>query len=181
MFTFLLAELPELSLSESAPLSLDDFDAMVREAMIPEKYIRLLNEYPPAELSMESSDSGELFHVFARYLDFERFLKLRIARIRAAKQGVEKVFPEAEKFFVYANAAIEAAAGINDPLEREKAVDTLRWAAIEEIVPAGILNFEALCAYKIKLVLLNMRRYRDRETGRAAFDALLERKVSMEN
>lgn len=180
MFTFLLAELPELSLSNPAPLSLEEFDAMVREAMIPEKFIRLLAAYP-GNFPAEAGIKDELYPVFARYLEFERFLRLRIARLRAARQNVEKTFPEAEKFFVYANAAIEAAQSVADPLEREKIIDGLRWAAVEEIVPVGKLDFDALCAYKIKLVLLNMRRFRDRETGRAAFDALLERKVSMEN
>ena len=180
MFTFLLAELPELSLTAPAPLSLDEFDALVREAMIPEKYIRLLAAYP-GEFLTKSDEKSPLYPVFERYLEFERFLRLRIARLRCAKLGIDDPLPDAEKFFVYANSAIEAANGIADPLEKEKLIDGLRWAAVDEIVPAGKLDFDALCAYKIKLVLLNMRRFRDRETGRAAFDALLERKVSMAN
>ena len=71
-----------------------------------------------------------------------------------------------------------SAAAIADPLERERAIDKLRWQAIEEISAGHELDFDALCAYKLKLDILIRRRHRDREVGLASFNSTLDGKVS---
>ncbi len=177
MFTFLLAELPHLDLNQPPPLSLAEFDETVECAMIPCDYRRQLALYD-GSVKVDPQSSCDYPEIFRKYLDFERFLRTCIAGIRSRKLGKEISLPETENYYHYAAVALDAAAAVKDPLEREKIVDNLRWNAVDEIAAGCEFDFNALCAYKIKLVLLCSRRHRNRETGLAAFNSALESKIS---
>ena len=61
------------------------------------------------------------------------------------------------------------------PAEREMVIDRLRWNFIEEQLLNKEFSFDAICAYRLKLAIVNKYRYRKLEPGRKNFDAALER------
>ena len=73
----------------------------------------------------------------------------------------------------------DAAAGLlantADPAERELIIDKLRWNFIEEQLVCKEFHFDALCAYRLKLAIVNKYRNRKLEPGRKTFDIALER------
>ena len=54
-------------------------------------------------------------------------------------------------------------------------VDKLRWNFIEEQLLCKEFSFDAICAYRLKLAIVNKYRHRKLEPGRKNFDAALER------
>ena len=175
MFIFLLAELPRLELNMLPPLSHEELAEHVEMALIPPRYQVALAQGGDA-LSAEPKEKAP--RVFREYQDFEVFLRQTIARKRAKEQGREVAFDRSPEYRHDIVLAVDSAAAIADPLERERAIDKLRWQAIEEISAGHELDFDALCAYKLKLDLLIRRRHRDREVGLASFNSTLDGKVS---
>lgn len=176
MFTFLLAELPRLELNMPPPLSHEELAEHVEMALIPPRYQAVLAQ---GENALSAGGSGKsASRIFREYQDFEVFLRQTIARKRAKEQGREVAFEQSPEYRHDIVLAVDSAAAIADPLERERAIDKLRWQAIEEISAGHELDFDALCAYKLKLDLLIRRRHRDREVGLASFNSTLDGKVS---
>ncbi len=178
MFTFLLAELPRLALDAPPPLTREELNEQMRMALIAPRFLAQLAKY---DGTVSDAPAGEkLPRVYREYRDFEVFLRQTIARKRAKDQGREVTFDSTPEYRHDVVLAVDAAAAIADPLERERTIDRLRWQSIEEIAFGHELDFDALCAYIVKLELLIRRRHRDREVGLASFNSTLDGKVSHE-
>ncbi|NQU38757.1 MAG: DUF2764 family protein [Lentisphaerae bacterium] len=77
------------------------------------------------------------------------------------------------------NAVSEAYSRPN-PLEREKALDQIRWECIEELAGLDPFTGRAILAYGLQLSILERWARMDKEAGSAAVETLLQRDAAEE-
>lgn len=123
-----------------APREVPDFEKNFKQAAIPSK----------RDIRTDETRAME------RYVRWEICLRNTLARLRAAKLGRD---PEEDVVLhaVYepsADAAARAAFAHTDPLEKEKALDRARWAFLDGMEWSHPFNFEGLCIYRCKLMIL---------------------------
>lgn len=108
---------------------------------------------PPSGQRKTGGDAAAM----EKYAAWEICLRNTLARLRAAKLGRD---PEANtvKFAEYDPAAAAAAHRVFDmnanPLDKEKALDRARWDFLSAMEWNHAFNFEALCLYRCKLLIL---------------------------
>jgi hypothetical protein len=89
------------------------------------------------------------------YLDAETQLRDALARLRAARAGA--AYDAGAHPFAGHDArcvsAAERAMDAENPLERELALDRLRWALLDELAVSPPFGFQAVLAYGLKLRL----------------------------
>ena len=165
----LKASLPMLLFGAEPPLSSADFlgrcEAFLEPARM--KFLRELTPVPrevpdfeknfktasvPSRRDVRTGDARAM----ERYVRWEIALRNTLARLRAAKLGQD---PEANtvKFAEYDSAADSAARtafNLADPLEKEMTLDRARWDFLDGMEWNHAFNFEALCIYRCKLMIL---------------------------
>lgn len=173
MYCFLIASLPELSLETPAPITVQEFDTLCSEELDQEK-MTLLTAFD-GTVAPDFCESKSLNGLYNAYGKFELYLRNRIARQRAEKAGRQLELPEPPETYSEFDFIAGTLANTSDPAEREMMIDALRWYFIEEQLWCKEFHFDALCGYRLKLIIVN--KYRDRllEPGRKRFDAALER------
>ena len=62
-----------------------------------------------------------------------------------------------------------------DPLEAEKILDRMRWAKLDELEAGRQFDFDRVCIFKLKLLILAKYSGRTPDAGGAALDAILKR------
>jgi len=157
MYYFFSAALPELRPGETPPMTLAEFDADAELQLTPRHYRMMVGEDPAAR-------------VYGEMRRFEEYLRTRIAEKRAEKLKMPADFPEPEAFYGEVDSALGQIAQL-DPMERERAVDMLRWNRLDELTGSDGFGFDHICAYRIKLRLAEKYRGRDAGTGRKFFDS----------
>ncbi|MCQ2378197.1 MAG: DUF2764 family protein [Victivallaceae bacterium] len=175
MYTFLLASLPSLEEGKNPPLSVGELDAAVAAAMIPEDEAERAAQ-AGNEILCGGEAGADAPRVYREYAAFERNLRAHIARIRSGKKSAPA--PCAETLDADTASRLTQAASMPPP-ERERAVDFLRFRRIDEIAGAHVFDFDALCAYRLRLLLLAARSRRDLARGRDVFTELLNEKAAM--
>lgn len=176
MYTFLLASLPPLAPETPPPLTLRQLDDAAEAALISAAERAALDSFDGVFSPADAEEN--LPRVYREYLGFEIFLRMRIARKRADRNGVALELPASELFDAETALRVDQAAAL-PPVEREKSLDALRWRKIGEIAGFHEFDFDALCVYRLKLMLLIARNRRDTARGRAAFASLLDEKAAM--
>jgi len=63
---------------------------------------------------------------------------------------------------------------MHDPAEREKMLDQLRWEFLDDLSCGHDFDFESLCIYRLRLLIVNKYRSRAEVPGRKRFDIALE-------
>ena len=173
MYCFLIASLPGLDLDTPAPMSVEEFDALCAGELDKEKFAALAAFDGTVTPDFRGCDT--LPGIYNAYGKFELYLRNRIARRRADKAGVQLELPDPPEYFGEYDYAAGTLANTTDPAEREVIVDRLRWNFIEEQLLCKEFHFDSLCAYRLKLAIVNKYRDRKLEPGRKTFDAALER------
>lgn len=173
MYCFLIASLPDLHLDAPAPLTLDEFDDICR-AELTEREWGALTAFD-GTVTPDFRNDAALTDFYNAYGRFELYLRNRIALKRAEKAGEQLELPEPPESFSEFDFAATALAAAADPAEREMIIDRLRWNYIEEQLLCKEFSLDAICAYRLKLIIVNKYRNRLLEPGRKNFDAALER------
>lgn len=173
MYCFLIASLPELQLELPAPMTVAEFDDICQAELGKDKFAALTAF--DGTVTPEFRGEGPLSDLYNAYGKFELYLRNRIARRRADKAGEQLELPDPPEYYGEYDFAAAALANTADPAERELIVDRLRWNFLEEQLLCREFSFEALCAYRLKLAIVNKYRDRKLEPGRKNFDAALER------
>ena len=104
----------------------------------------------------EDRASGPHSVVLAQYARWEIALRNMLAKLRGAKLGLDPE-PNLVKLSVFeftAETAARNAFGMSDPLERERALDRARWTFFDDMEWRHLFDFEALCIYRCKLLIL---------------------------
>ena len=165
----LKASLPMLLFESDPPIRSEEFLSRCEAFLAPDrmKFLRELTPVPrevpdleknfkaaaiPSKRDIRTDDT----RVMQLYTCWEICLRNTLARLRAAKLGRD---PEActVKFAEYVPSAEQAARNafaLSDPLEREKALDLARWGFLDGLEWSHAFNFEALCIYRCKLLIL---------------------------
>ena len=178
MYYFLKASLPGLMFGKEPGLTLEEFDARCAEELSAErmeclKKISAAVPRPP-EVCRSGSSLMEKFAVR------EQYLRTRIAERRSSHANLCKL-PDPPEYFPEIDHAVAIAATVDDPLEREKVIDRLRWQCIEELDCGDEFGFESLCAYRLKLTILEKYSSHDAVRGKANFNGAVDRISAMAN
>jgi len=180
-YYYFVPQLSSLAYGQSPPMSsrafiekavpiLDEKDATL---------LGLLNLDPPgAETDGDSPKAGCEF--VDGWREWEKALRLNLARLRAAKLGREdETLPGTP---VPPSGAAEAAAraiGAETPIEGEVIIDRARWDAIEALQGSDLFHRKTVFAYLMKLFILERQASFQAETGfseyKSLYDSILER------
>ena len=170
MYYYLCSSLPSLAFGKSAPLTAAEFDALCAESLAPAEYERLLS-CPTLRVPRDPDASLRLPPVYAAYARFEQYLRTRIAQRRTGREEDKaEPLPDPAEYFGEVDFGLGSAASA-DPLEREKLVDRIRWNRLDDLGAGHEFDFDALCVYRLRLLILDKYRDRRQETGRENFEA----------
>ena len=177
----LKASLPMLLFDAAPPMSSEEFLSRCEAFLAPDrmKFLRKLTLSPhelpdfekdfkraaiPSKKDIRTDDT----RVMQLYSRWEISLRNTLARLRAAKLGQD---PETNvvKYAAFDSAADTAARNafiLTDPMEKELALDRARWDFLTGLEWSHAFNFEALCIYRCKLMILE--KWAARRNGDAA-------------
>jgi len=110
-----------------------------------------------------------------RWGDIETQIRNAAATQRAARARAEAgpFLRPCRQLDVFLDRAVTEAMAKTQPLERELALDRVRWAALDELARQDPFGLAALAAYAVKLSLAERWNRLTPEAGREALDALL--------
>jgi len=114
--------------------------------------------------------------VESAWREFETFLRNTAASIRKSRMRKSNtVLTKHETSYLSALEAkrIEEILSIASPLERENALDGLRWKYLEGLESKHAFDRGAVEIYALKLLLLEKQASRQYEAGKVAFDKLM--------
>ena len=163
----LCAALPTLECGILPGITLAEFDELASKELSGKKFKELIS-WDDAETSPRSA-------VYRKMREFDDFLKLRIAESRREKLGVYDPLPEPDELDSDVDYAFPNAAAANDPLERERLVDLIRWRKIDDLEVGHEMDFAALCCYRLRLASLEKFHTRSVDAGNMLFEESVEK------
>jgi Protein of unknown function (DUF2764) len=169
-YYFLAASLPALSLDQPAPLTAQRFRALCDGQLAPGDAAGL------AEL--DAPPDAPAHHPFvALWHAREAWLRNTIVRARAARlQSPAERWIRADSYAdTFIQHGVHAALARPDPLEREMALDHLRWQVLDELAGFNPFAAAAILAYAIRLRLVERWTRLRAADGAAALQAALQR------
>ncbi len=178
---YIIACLPRLTLTDKPLLTLDEFKALCAAQLCKEDHrtVRLLVDGPDYDNGNDTRT-----HAFvAAWRNREIQIRNAIARLRAARRKTDAagaVRPH-DGFDVYIEEATEHAFDQPDPLERERALDRIRWSVLDELQGVDPFALPVILAYGVKLRLAWRWTTLDAEEGRRRVAENLERKPAAED
>lgn len=108
------------------------------------------------------------------FLCWDTNLRNAIANIVMPNGAAHKYLQKEDKYFSEIEYIVQNAAARKDPLERDRAIDEVRFNKIEELSVFAGFGFEFLAAYRMKLLLLEKYASLSVEKGEANFDILVK-------
>ena len=116
----------------------------------------------PQDAAADDPDALEAFiaefpkgSLAREYLAFESALRHSAMKLRAAKLGAAFAAPRPGHVFFdpEADRMVRAAFAAPNPVERERILDTARWAKLDELEVKNRtrFNFDTVCAYSIRI------------------------------
>lgn len=172
LFPYLIAGLPHLTLGEKPALSVEEFLFRTQHLLEPE-HIADLKALQEGRLDDLASGPGRAWR------ELEVQLRNVTAAARAKSYGVDA--KEAQRPVdawdgMIRNAA-EEALGAPNPLERELALDRVRWDACEELMCNEAFGFGAIFAFFIRLRLAERWANLDEKAGFEALETIMSSHV----
>ena len=147
-YVYLVASLPTLELTTAPRIPAAELLRSSSGVLRPDHWedLRAVLEDRPHDVR-----AAEL----APYLDADTQLRNAVARLRAARAGAAyDAGPHPVAGYDARCASVaERAMELDDPLERELALDRLRWTLLDELAVSQAFGFQAVLAYGLKLRL----------------------------
>jgi hypothetical protein len=186
LFFSLVSSLPLLKMTEAPLVSYGKFMSDCT-GTIDAKNLGLLRRFSlvpgvlpgqkPQDADQDSPDALEEFirefpkgSLAREYLGFETALRHSAMKLRAAKLGAAFAIPKPGHIFFdpEADRAVRAAFAAPNPVERERILDTARWAKLDELEAKNRtrFNFDTVCAYSIRIQIAE--KWAARTAGNAA-------------
>ncbi len=169
-YYYILSSLPMLRKEGPPPIS-SDFFLYSCAQMVPEKTVKQLSGLkllPEKENPFGRSSSA------VKWYQWETDMRIKLAKFRAVSLGREQKNSQGSEFSDI-DRSIEEILSVPNPAEREKMLDGLRWKALEDLEFGHNFDFDSLCIYKIKLMLLEKWVGKDQRKGLENLDATLNR------
>ncbi|GHU03373.1 hypothetical protein FACS1894147_07230 [Spirochaetia bacterium] len=187
-YYYLVSQLPSLIYGQVAPLSSSAFRDLARP-LLDSGDAALLDFCSLDPQPFKAADDGPAYaeHSIAsgsefidRWREWERALRLNLARVRSVKGKREGAAPvEPPLFPADAAAAAARAVAAESPLEAELILDKARWDAIEGLQGINYFDRNTIYAYLLKLLLLERGAAFEVENGfteyKSLYAAILER------
>lgn len=176
----LKASLPMLRFDEAPPVSSEKFLDLCTAFLEPDKmkFIASLKladreiprlESGPVKISPSLSDGDPETEAVTRYVRWEICLRNTLAQLRAGKLSIDPE-PYLVQFAAYDSTASATASEVfsspGNPVEKERMLDAARWYFLEGMEWAHPFDFEGLCIYRYKLLLLE--KMAERKSPKAA-------------
>lgn len=163
---FLTASLPVLRSGSAPEMTVEEFDAVVRDELPEEAFRRLIQWDDPETVPEEP--------VYREMRRFREYLRYRIARMRAERLDRSDRFEIPEEFFGEVDHAVGGAVSAT-PLEREAIIDSCCWRKLDDLEVGHEMDFAHLCIYRIRLAMLAKYAGRDGVHGSGNFEAALDK------
>lgn len=155
-YYYLASSLPMLMPDLDPVMSLEDFEEQCSDWLSPEE-LAVIND-----LGLVPGGGHAPGSAGARWNDWETCLRNRLARGRSGSgQELENILREESDCYGEIELGVAETLASTDPMEREKMLDALRWRFLDDLETGHTFDFDALCVYKLKLLL------RLKWTGRA--------------
>lgn len=164
------AALPTLECGVVPGITLGEFDELAAGVLSDRKFQKLI--------SWDDAEALPKVAVYRKMREFDDFLKLRIAENRREKLGLFDPLPEPDELDSDVDYALPNAAASNDPLERERLVDIIRWRKIDDLEVGHEMDFSALCCYRLRLSLLEKFHVRAADAGNIVFKEAVDQIAS---
>ncbi len=171
-YYFLIASLPSIALESQPSLTLDAFRSQCADHLSP-GHLQTLS----AILDDAEGDENEQTHPFARrWRARETQLRNACVRLRAAKRNVDAgTYQQPHPGFdACLEDGVDEAFSESDPMNRELALDKIRWRVLDELSGPNPFSDEVVFAYGLKLKLAERWAAHDEEKGSAKVKASLE-------
>jgi hypothetical protein len=171
VYAYLLSTLPSFGPYDTPPFTLEALLERCRPYLAEGELLALSD--PEAGVGV----AGEAGAVARRWWDGERQLRNAVARRRAAAWGVspEPYLREHEGFRVEIEDGVGRAYEAAHPLDRERALDALRWRLLDDLAGVVPWGFAALFAYAQRLRIAQAWAGRTVDDGRRWLQATLDR------
>jgi hypothetical protein len=145
---FLIASLPMLPFGEKPPLRMAEFLAAC-EAALPAEEMAVLRDLIDHDGEQESHPFSQEWR--SRETELRNTaIRLRTRRRQGNSEGYIRPHSGAR---VYIQAGVTEAFQAPDPLQREQALDRLRWRILEELAGLNPFSLEAVLSYGLRLRL----------------------------
>lgn len=167
-YAYLVASLPSLAGDPATArvMTLQRFRALCSEHLEPADL---------AELDAVLAGAGRSSFA-ARWRRADTTIKNACARTRAERLGVDAtpMLREVEGLDLTLTERAQSACKVQDPALRELRLDELRVAVLRELAFPTPFDLPAVLAYALEIAIVERRRGRDRNAGRADLDARIE-------
>lgn len=172
-YYYFKSSLPELSMDGAPALSMQDFRRQCKSALTERDHEALMSlldpEWPPTR------------HGFVnRWRAAETRLRNAVAKRRAERLKVDprEVCREQEGWDVGLESAVGDAFGMSTPLDRERALDRLRWQQADDLAGYDPFTCEALLAYALKLRLSERWALMHSDRGQDRLESLVKQEAA---
>mgnify|MGYP006294656649 CR=1 FL=1 len=169
-YYYLIASLPGVDLDAPPPLPPDEFRSICGEHLS-------RSDFDALTALLDNSNPDRENSFVREWREFDSALRNTIARVRAGKLNMDPsehtrqdigYDPSVEK-------AVSAAFSIDNPLEREKSIDRLRWERLNELAGFDPFAARALLAYTLKLLLAKRWSDLNRDKGADRSENIINR------
>lgn len=173
---YFAATLPSLQFGMEPPLTGAEFLARAAR-YLPEHELEVMSAITLAPGPEEAAASPS--PLLRRYAAWSASLRLELARLRAERAGRTFEAGGLADVPVDANAlaAARSAFSAASPLDGELELEGRRWAFIDGLSPIQTFDFDGLCAWRLKLLILERLSRLTTERGeigyRAVYSAIL--------
>ena len=170
-YYYLAGSLPTAVFGEKLPMTPEALDETVARLAAPADYalFRKVALLPTPETLALPGAAGK----FAEWENALRNAWLEFRRKERPDAGdFKRNYPD---FFAEIGPGLTQAANAANPLDAESILDRMRWHRLDELEADHLFDFDRVCLYKLKLLILAKYACRTPEAGQAALDAVVAR------
>ena len=177
-YYYLVASLPTLLLEEEPPITTAEFLESCGRWLNPGE-VRDMRGILEDAFSANENVSGEAPCV-SRWREHETQIRNAVAKLRAPKTrtDAEPFMRPCRGISLFIDKAVAEAMSRPNPLERELALDQLRWKLAEDLALFEPFGLAAVAAYAVKLKLVERWSVLDKEKALAVVEDFLSKQLA---
>ena len=169
-YYYTINSLPHLSFEGPPPIDRGEFLARI-ESELTTSDMEILRS---VRLYQMEPERGPI-HVLEQWYDWERGLRNQLARLRAAKLGMDyKEFTQAGNENALSTRLANEIFQIDSPLDAENKLNKIRWDFLEELEVGHHFDVERLAVYFLKIQILERKSLFNKEKGRERLGSVTE-------
>lgn len=171
-YYYLVASLPSVELDGKLPWTAAEFLRACENALESDDLAEVM-------MALEGREAQSRHESLRRWHWRETQLRNAVARHRASNLGGEypSIPREHAEFDVGIERGVSEALRLPNPIEREKALDLLRWQMAEEMATGEPFGLGAVLGHALKLRLAGRWHSMEEEQGRRAIAAMVDKRL----